>query len=308
MPRSMIRFQACVLVLIFAGTSIVCRADVSLALKKSFVEKIKNKATVSTSLNVDAHPNSPHAIKSSGDDGDIHMAGRDNIFKLPLVAEIINARLEDAAMKLLKSSSPSQPIDVTGVWRIWFEHLGSKDQIQGQPVPAPATSNPDHLCEIHPITKFGSVDVLNSFVEIKGYLAYNAGKAFPFYDQIDATIKASNTAITIRSNQSKFNYTEFVIELAGKPKDVGDGVMVLAQVFDKDDEEEPAAAALRRMVFVKGTPPANKILSLAKGDRLHVLGIPRVNLAEVSAIATKNGTKEVDVKLPYEMIVVAILP
>ena len=306
--RQLRRFQACLLVVIFGCASLICRADVTLALNKTFVNKIKNKATVTTNLNVDAHPNTPHAIKNSGDDGDIHMAGIDSVFKLPLVAEIINARLEAAAMKKLKESSPEQALNVSGVWRIWFEHLGKNDQIQGKPVPVPASSNPDHLCEIHPITKFGGLDVLDSFVEIKGYEAYTAAKAFPFYDDIDATIQASNTAITITSSQSKYNYTEFVIELAGKPKDVGDGYLVLAHVFDKDNLDEPVTSDVRRMVFAKGTPPVEKLLALPKGEKLHVLGIPRVNLAEVFAIASKHDKNAVDVKLPYEMIVAAILP
>jgi hypothetical protein len=38
---------------------------------------------------------------------------------------------------------------------------------------------------------------------------------------------------------------------------------------------------------------------------MHVLGIPRVNLAEVAAI---QPGKAVDLPLPYEMIIVAVLP
>ena|SRR3989442_1622224 len=312
--RYLKRFQTCLLVLVFVCTSTVCHADMTLALNKTFINKIKNKATLTTNLNVDAHPNDPHAIKRSGADGDIHMAGRDSVFKLPLVAEILNARIEPLAMQKLKLTSPDDAVSVTGVWRIWFEHPAKMDQIQGQPVPpTPGDSNPDHVCEIHPITKFSGVDVLNSFVEIKNkngkaYEAYTASEAFPYYDSIDATVQASDTAIMITSVKSKFNYTEFVIELAGKPKDVGDAFLVLARVFDKDNVDDPVAADVRRMVFVKGTPPADKLLSLANGEQLHVLGIPRVNLNEVFAIASKNGKDEVDIKLPYEMIIAAILP
>lgn len=306
------RFQTALLVLVFACMSTVCNADMTLALNKAFVNKVKNKATLTTNLNVDVHPSTPHAVKSSGDDGDIHMAGRDSVFKVPLVAEILNARIEPLAMQKLKLTSPGQAVSVTGVWRIWFEHPATTNQNQGDPVLEPTSSNPDHVCEIHPITKFSGVDVLNSFVEIKDnnkvYEAYTASKAFPYYDGIDATIQASDTAIMITSVKSKFNYTEFVIELAGKPKDVGDGFLVLAHVFDKDNLDEPVTAAVRRMVFVKGTPPADKLLTLAKGEQLHVLGIPRVNLSEVFAITSKNGKDAIDVKLPYEMIIAAILP
>lgn len=311
--RSRKQLRAVLLLLVFTCASTVCRADMTLALNKTFVNKIKNKATLTTNMSVDVHPDSPHTIKNSGDDGDIHMAGRDSVFKLPLVAEILNARIEPLAMQKLKLSSSEQAVSITGVWRIWFEHPATTNQIQGKPVPTPADSNPDHVCEIHPITKFSGVDVLNSFVEIKdsngkSYEAYTASKAFPYYDEIDATIQASNTAIMVTSVKSKFNYTEFVIELAGKPKDVGDGFLVLAHVFDKDDADETVTADVRRMVFVKGTPPADKLLSLAKGARLHVLGIPRVNLNDVFAITGKNGHDAVDVKLPYEMIIAAILP
>ena len=307
------RFEAAVLALFFVCTSTVCHADMTLALKQTFVDKVKNKVTIVTSLKVDVHPNTPHAVKSSGDDGDIHMAGRDSIFKVPLVAEILNARIEPLAMQKLKLTSPDQAVDVTGVWRIWFEHPATTDQIQGKPVPAATTSNPDHVCEIHPITNFAGVDVLNSFVEImdksgKAYEAYPASKAFPYYDSIEATIQASNTAIMITSVKSKYNYAEFVIELAGKVKDVGDGFLVLAHIYDKDNLEDPVITGVRRMVLVKGTPAADKVLALAKGEQLHVLGIPRVNLSEVAALTTKNGKKAVDVKLPYEMVIAAVLP
>jgi hypothetical protein len=307
--KSTKRFQALVILTALLWASTVSGKDVPLGLKTTFIDQVKNKATINTNLKIDAHPNSPHSIKSSGNDGDIHMAGRDSVFLLPLVVEIINARLEAAAMRLLKESSPDQPLNISGVWRIWFEHVGkTKEQMQGKKVPVPANSNPDHVCEIHPVTRFGNVDVLDSFVEIKGYEAYPASKTFPYYDDIDATIKASSSGITISSGQSKYNYTEFMITLAGKPKDVGDGFIVLAQVFDTENDEEPVIPDDRRMIFVKGTPPADKLLKMKKGDELHVLGIPRVNLAEVAALASKHGNKPFETKLPYEMIIVAILP
>jgi hypothetical protein len=62
------------------------------------------------------------------------------------------------------------------------------------------------------------------------------------------------------------------------------------------------------MVFIKGTPPAAKLLTMSKGETVHVLGIPRVNLAEVFLITSKHGSTPVPMKLPYEMIIAAILP
>lgn len=158
------------------------------------------------------------------------------------------------------------------------------------------------------MTSFGGVPVLDSFVPIPKYTAYPAKTAFEFYENVPATIQGNSTAIMIESGEGKFNYTEFVMELAGKPQEVDDGYLVLASVFDSSDEEEPVTSAPRRMVFVKGTAPANQVQTLGKGDVLHVLGIPRVNLAEVFAIARKATSKAATVTLPYEMIIVAVLP
>ena len=206
-------------------------------------------------------------------------------------------------MNLLKATAPGTEVQVTGVWRIWFEHLGKEDQIQGNPVAVPDTSNPAHLFEIHPITKFGDDAVLDSFVDIPGYTAYPAHVAFPFYENASATISASGGAVTITSSAGKYNYTEFVMELAGAVQEVDDGLFVLANVFDAGDQEQAVTQDARRMVFVKGTRPACEVRKLSTGDRLHVLGIPRVNLSEVAVMATEEPATT---RLPYEMIIVGL--
>jgi len=299
-PHRVLRCSAALLLLAYGA-----QAE-TLVLSASFVNQVKNKASISVSLEVDAHLNTPHSISNGGNDGDIHMAGRADEVGLPLVAEIVNARKEPPAVALLKTTAPGKTLPVKGVWRIWFEHLGTEDQIQGNAVDVPANSNPAHLFEIHPITQFGNDPVLDSFAEIPGYTAYPAHVAFPFYEKDRATISAGNGAVTITSGEGKYNYAEFVIELAGAVQaDGDDGLFVLANVFDTSDAEAAVTSEVRRMVFVKGTEPAKQVLTLSKGDRMHVLGIPRVNLSEVAAMATEEPTAT---NLPYEMIIVAILP
>ncbi len=287
--------------------AVAARAE-TLTLSKSFVEKYKNAATITVNLRVDEALQKPHRIKSGGDDGDIHMAGRDDIIRLPLVVEMMNAAGQSVALSDLKKVTGGGPVGVTGVWRIWFEHLGRAPQIQGSPVAAPDDSNPAHLFEIHPVTVFDGNDVAQSFQPIPNYQAYDAAKAFSFYEKVPASIRATGTAISIASGSGKYNYAEFVMERVGAIKaGDGKGIFVLADIYDKEDGEEKINASPRRMVFVDGTPAAEQVKKLAKGERLHVLGIPRVNLAEVSAIAAQSGTKLFSGTLPYEMIVVAVL-
>lgn len=294
----------------------------TLVLSSRFVCQVKNRATIAVNLEVDAHPKSPHPISKGGNDGDIHLAGRADEVRLPLVAEIVNARMEAASVTELKTMPAKTKIPVTGAWRIWFEHLGTKPQVQGDAVPLPSTSNPQHLFEIHPITTFDGKDVLDSFQAIPGYTAYPAATAFASYEKMPATIQAGATSLSITAGEGKYNYAEFVMEIAGpvrsnKQPNAGDsscsgegpsdddGFLVLANVFDTDNEEEPVTKTARRMVFVKGTDPAKHVTNLSEGDRLHVIGIPRVNLAEAAAIP-KNAT--MPTRLPYEMVIVAVLP
>jgi hypothetical protein len=287
----------------------------TLALRKTFVEKYKDQVTITTTLRVDKHHDRPNDVD---EDGDVHMAGRDSVIKLPLVAEILNGRKERDTLDFLLSTSAGQQVETTGVWRLWFEHPGSEPQVQGKTVKKPTDSNPDHLFELHPLTKFGEFDCLNSFLPIVGdpgdataeFRGYPATTTFPYYEARKVKISRSKTAIMLNSTRAFYNYTEFFIKLTQTPKDVGDGYMVAAKISDsKNFSDEVLVPESKRMIFAKGSEPANKVKNLKVGAKLHVLGIPRVNLSEV--FEKVNGLdvgEEQEIKLPYEMIVVAILP
>jgi hypothetical protein len=113
----------------------------------------------------------------------------------------------------------------------------------------------------------------------------------------------------LNSKKAVYNYTDFFIKLTGKPKDVGDGFIVFAQISATNNFTEPLLVdGTRRMIFAKDSKPANAVKSLVKGDKLHVLGIPRVNLSDVFAVASGlNVGEEFREPLPYEMIIVAIV-
>lgn len=287
----------------------------TLTLSKDFVVKNENRATLDNlTFELDAHLKKPHTISSGGDDGDVHMAGRSDQVRLPMVAEIVNAGFENASVTLMNNTSQGGSLSMSGVWRIWFEHPSTGDQTQGAEVGVPETSNPDHVFEIHPITKFGTQDIsVSSFEPILdpkkkcSYNAYPASKAFAVYERQQATISVSDSAVSITAKKVGYNYAEFFLEPVGKYKagDGDNGLFVLANVYDESDEETPVTDAPRRMVFVAGTDPAKALDALQNqgGGKLHVLGIPRVNLAEVAAVSGDS----VDMALPYEMIVVAVL-
>ena len=297
-------------------TSLVICQGMTLALNKGFVKKYKDKVTITTSLKVDKHHLTPNGIDA---DGDIHMAGRDSVVLLPMVAEIVNGRNEKDTMQFLLQTSAGQEVDVTGVWRLWFEHPSADgtSQTQGLVVQTPSDTDPKHVFEIHPITKVGSFNCLDSFLPIVDNQAHPtqefrgtpATTAFPSYDSHEITISRSNTAIMLDTKKAVFNYTDFFIKLAGKPKDVGDGFIVFANISATNNFAEPLLVeGTRRMIFAKDSAPANAVRNLVKGAKLHVLGVPRVNLNAVFAVASTLAIGEpFPEPLPYEMIIVAVL-
>jgi hypothetical protein len=276
-------------------------------LKNAFIEANKNRVTIDVHFIVDHAHKKPNAPDK---DGDLHTAGRADEIGLPMVSEVVNAAApaQKTALDLIhtaESDPAHQPIGLSGAWRLWFEHPSKDDQIQGQKVEPAANTNPDHVFEIHPITKVQGQPFLTSFAAIPGFQAYDAKKAFEYYESLTCTITAAKTATSITSKKAQYNYAEFVMELKGSPQAVDDGVMVLATV--QDDEGNTVVDKLRRMVFVGGTAPAEEVLKLKKGDQLHVIGIPRVNLERVSFITKQKGQQPVNTHLPYEMIIVGVL-
>lgn len=312
---SLKRFQAGLLTVTFICSSLLCRADITVTLTKGFVKKHKDKTTITTTFHVDKFHSSPNPIGGGSDDGDIHVAGRDTVAKLPMVAEIINGKREKDTFEFLKTFAGGKPVPMVGVWRLWFEHPGHKDQRMNEEVPPATGTNPDHVFEIHPVTRVGEFDALDSFVPIADpdaeFRGYPAEKAFASYEKRPGTITANATQISITSNKAIYNYVEFEMRLVGKPKTVGDGFIVLANVFPvgAPANADPLTQEPRRMIFVKDTDPAKKVATMNKGGKLHALGIPRVNLNEVSAIASglQGHDEYSEGGLPYEIIIVALL-
>jgi len=281
----------------------------SVVLKKAWVAKYKNRATIEVKFTIDHAHKKPNRVKDNGDDGDLHMSGRAPKAGLPIVAEIVNAAeasQKNALLFVKANEGKDAGVTMKGVWRLWFEHPSSKEQKQFDPVPKPTDTNPKHVFEVHPVTGIGPNDILKSFVPIEGFTAYNAQTAFPYYEKIPVTVQSNGSAVTLISPQSRYNYAEFMIELAGPPHKREDGYTVMAIV--RDAEGAIVVDGPRRMVFVEGTKAANAVKDKKKGYRMRVLGIPRVNLEAVAVLAKTAGPNGKKAKLPYEMIIVGHFP
>ena len=277
-------------------------ADIEITLKNSFIEKFKNRVTIDANFTVDkAHPKPNPASK----DGDLHAAGRAPEIGLAAVAEVMNARFQKPALDLIHGSESSrEPLQVRGVWRLWCEHGGDVSFNQGDSLQPFDTTNPPHVFEVHPLLKVGDQELADSLEPIDGFTYKDAEQAFRSYENLKSHITPGTSTTTIRTTMAGFNYVEFAIELNEDPTHaVDDGLTVKAAILDLDGE---LLVRERRMVFAAGTQPFERVKDLHKGDTLHVVGIPRIDLSLLSFRAShKDRPGILDWSLPYEMVIVA---
>ena len=282
------------------------RSDVRITLDRAFVEEYRNRATIETSFTVDRAGRSAHAGYL---DGDMHVAGRAAEIGLPIVAEIANAASRpDAVEAVHRAAGAGDPVRLTGAWRLWSEHFGREQQTQGETFPATPRTNPPHVFEVHPVTRFAEIDLLDTFHPVPGFRPEREAALFDSLKSARLKIEPSEKSVALTTRRGELNDGDFTIEIGPDPPlVVVDGRFVTAAVV------EPRGNRLAdrvRMVFVKDTEPEVRARSLAAGDRLRVFGIPRIDLSAVwfrmEHAAEDPGL--LDGNLPYEIIVIGIYP
>ena len=279
---------------------------IEIQMHRSFIERYKNRVTISATVMVDQVMPSPVPASL---DGDLHFSGRSPQIGLPVVSEISNAAFHKDAMDIAhRAGGSGTPIRVTGVWRIWPEHSGGGAEVQGKPLGAYTMANPNHVFEIHPVTSIAGLGLLDSFVPIDGFKPGDADRTFAIYEKAPCTLTVHRDTVTIAMPQGLYNDVEFIMELTDvRQDDVDDGRILNVAVRNlKGDVVVPRL----RMVFAAGTPPELAVKRLGRGDRLHVYGMPRLNFAEISRRVRESERNPAVLTgtVPYEIIVLGMYP
>jgi hypothetical protein len=241
MPNLSRRTVALILCLVVATPAF---ADLRITLKRPFVEQYKDRATIQdVTFTVDAALDHAKTVGKGSNDGDVHIAGRSTKVGLPMVAEILNGRLEKTMIDTVQDAlDHHKTLTISGVWRIWAEHGGNTDQTQGATVKPAEDTNPDHIFEIHPITALNGTDLSHdTFVPItssagKSFEYKDAEAAFHAYENVPSHITFTNSTVTVRTRMAGYNYVEFLLKPVEKPRSIVDGSTLFANVLDLDGE------------------------------------------------------------------------
>ena len=279
---------------------------VTIKINRAFIEKYQNRVTIRTAFTVDKVMATPLPASL---DGDIHFAGRAPQVDLPIVAEIVNAAEQKAAILVVSShTGTGRPLRVNGVWRIWPEHAGRAKEDQGKPLPPFDTDNPGHVFEIHPVTHVGSLRLLGSFMPVEGFAPGDAERTFGIYQKVSCTLKVEPEAVSIVTETGLYNDVEFIMKLANEPQLVArDGRFVIASALDLHSK---VLVERLRMVFAEDTPPELAVRRLKGGGQLHVFGIPRLDFAEIARRVREAPANPalLTQPLPYEIIILGVYP
>ena len=279
---------------------------VSIEVSRSFLERHMNRLTIASTFTVDAVAKTPNPASF---DGDLHFAGRAPEVGLRLVGEIKNAAGADSAAALLRRAAVSRaPLPVSGAWRLWPEHSLGWNEQQGRAIQRLDSPYPDHVFEIHPVTRVGDFDLLGTVYLTEGYRPGSAKRTLDIYQDATCTLTVTPAAITLETPTWLYNDVHFVMELTeARQQVVADGRFVVARALDPDGD---VLVERLRMGFIAGTAPERAVRNLTTGARLHVWGLPRLNFAEMwrRAEGSRSDPSLLRGPLPYEIIVVGVFP
>ena len=276
---------------------------VKIELLTSFVERNKDNVQIKASFKVDKAMGSPLPAPI---DGDLHFAGRSPQIQLAAVAEIANAAHQQEAVNLVHAAQFSgKPLELTGIFRIWPEHAASSKVEQGKHVDPLDSDTPDHVFEIHPITKINHLSIVSSFTTVDGFLPTGADKAFDTWQKSTCTISYAGDKIAIVAETGLPNDVEFIMQVIGPGREVTGGRFIPAAALNLDGKMRVDHL---RMVFATNTPPEVMARHLKKGDRVHVYGMPRLDLEELARRVKELPRKGAEDKqpLPYEVSILGV--
>jgi len=275
--------------------------DLEIEINRSFIEKYKDRVSITATFIVDKAMQNPVARIF---DGDFHFSGRAPEIGLPAVAEIANGASAKRASDLVhRAVGTGKPLKISGVWRIWAEHAGRAKEVQGTPLPAEGSYTPGHVFEIHPVTRIGNIELLDTLRPVGRYMPGDARETLEDYGKVACKLTVKPKTVSIVTRKGVYNDVEFLMEIAeDRQVTAPGGRFVIASAMDLKGN---LLVKRLRMVFAADTPPERAVRRLKRGDRLHVFGLPRVDFAEISRRVKNSQTDPALLvkPLPYEIIV-----
>ncbi len=254
------------------------------------------------------------AVNSLQADCDLHAPVRVHEIKVAVVGEFMNACSTNLDPEQVKQWTKEADGHIDGVFRVWFEHPGKKDDVltEEEPLAPYKSSNPPHAVEIHPITRVVVGEKAYIFLDTirtieKGGQVFKAktAKTVGWLLRRKVTVQEydglnGEPFISIDSGGSLPNYFRLRAALKSAPKKTEDGHWALIDVLDG----RKVIHRNVRLFSIERTKADTTFRGLRKSATMTFWGITRMDLSKVLKILEEDGGDPI--QIPFEFVLLAI--
>lgn len=210
----------------------------------------------------------------------------------------------------VKQLTPGVDAEIEGVFRIWFEHPGEKDEVlsEEKPLAEYQNANPPHAVEIHPILRVGNSKFFSTVGPIE-----KDGKPFKAKGtaQLRTLLKRKVTIqhydgqdgepyISIESGCCLPNYFRLQAILKSAPEKTEDGYWGTVDIA----EGQKAVLKGIRVFSIEGTEADTAFKKLKKNAKFSFWGITRMDATKLLEAPDDNGGDPMSI--PVEFVLLAI--
>ncbi len=298
-------------VLLLAGLSVLfwqSGAGASeLRLRKELVKQQANRALIATHGRFDHVKSTVNGLDA---DCDLHAPVRVDEIKVAVVSEFMNACSTGLKPAQAEGLTQNDAAEIVGVFRIWFEHPGKKDDVltEEEELAPYTTSNPAHAIEIHPVVRAGGQDFFTAIGPIE-----KEGKQYKAKGptQLRMLLKRKVTIqefdgqdgdlyVSVESGCCLANYFRLDAVLTSAPKKTEDGHLATVDIV----LGQTVVTRGLRLFSIAGTAADTALKPLKKNAKLTFWGITRMDGKKVlQALEDSPGES---IPIPLEFVLLAV--
>lgn len=245
---------------------------------------------------------------SEREDCAIQASIRVSAIKVAVVGEWINACSTKLERNEISALAENGEVPIEGVFRIWFERVGSKDEVlsEEKELEPYTDANPKHAIEIDPVVLVAQRQFYDS-VRAMEWFDFNVHGppalqrllkrkvTIESYDADDGT-----PYISIESGGSLPNYFQLKAVLRSRPVKTEDGYTAMIDILDK----QKTVVSGIRIFSIGGTKANDSLKSLKKNAEFSFWGITRIDVKK--ALKAMDDDAGYHIPIPLEFVLLDI--
>ncbi len=245
---------------------------------------------------------------SEKEDCAIQASIRVSEIKVAVVGEWINACSTKLEPNEIVALAENGEVPIEGVFRIWFERVGGKDEVlsEEKELEAYTDANPKHAVEIDPVVLVAQRQFYDSVRAMEWFdFDVHGPPAFQRLLKRKITIESyepddGTPYVSIESGGSLPNHFQLKAVLRSRPTKTEDGYTALIDILDK----QKTVVSGIRIFSIGGTKANDSLKSLKKNAEFSFWGITRIDGKK--ALKAMEDDAGYHIPIPLEFVLLDI--